>query len=197
MDSSLSHQRHLLLQIEQGNEEAFAELYKLYVPALSTFLTSLTHSSAITDELMQDIFLQVWLNRDKLSTIVHPKAWVFKVATNITYNFLRRKITERKILDNSGSFLITAQEGAEDSFYTRQLFSAVSEAVNQLTPQRKKIYLLSREGGLTIPEIAEKLSLSPSTVKNTLVASLEHIRNYLKSNGFNISMLSILFLKTL
>jgi len=197
MDSLLSHQRNLFLQIEQGNEEAFAELYALYVPVLSSFLTSLTHSSSITDELIQDTFLQVWLNRDKLSTIVHPKAWIFKIATHITYNFLRRKITERKILDHSDVFLLTTQVGVEESYYTRQLFHAVSEAVNQLTPQRKKIYLMSREGGLTIPEIAQKLGLSHSTVKNTLVTSLEYIRNYLKSNGFNISMLSILFLKTL
>jgi hypothetical protein len=83
MDSSLSHQRNLFLQIEQGNEEAFAELYKLYVPALAILVR------------------------------------------------------------------------------------------------------------------AQKLGLSHSTVKNTLVTSLEHIRNFLKSNGFNISMLSILFLKTL
>ena len=194
MDSSLSHQRHLLLQIEQGNEEAFAELYKLYVPALSTFLTSLTHSSAITDELIQDTFLQVWLNRDKLSTIENPKAWLFKIASHITYNFLRRKITERKILDQSDGFLIATQEGVEDVYYTRQLFRAVNEAVNHLSPQRKKIYLLSREGGLTIPEIAQKLGLSHSTVKNTLVTSLEQIRNYLKSKGFDVIILSILFM---
>lgn len=195
--TELSHsvEKALFLQISEGNEAAFEELYRLYVPRLSVFLFRLSQSRAITDELIQETFLQLWLQRDKLADVDYPKAWIFRIASNITYNYLRRLMTEEKVLARA-SWLHEPGPGdhPEDILYVHQLKRAIREAVSQLSPQRRKIYELSREGGMTIPEIAQQLGLSPNTVKNTLVASLQSIREYLQENGYPIAWFIICLL---
>jgi RNA polymerase sigma-70 factor (ECF subfamily) len=71
----------------------------------------------------------------------------------------------------------------------------IGEAVAQLPMQAKRIYLLSREKGMKIPEIAAELSLSPSTVKNSLVRSLQTIRNYLQQAGHLLPFLLLWLLE--
>ena len=185
-DEILNNEKLLLLLIADGDEVAFTTLYRLYVPRLASFLNGLTHAPQVTDELIQETFLQLWLHRDKLPEVEQPKAWVFRIAANITYNFLKRKLVEKKALGSLTYNVNQDPKMADEKLYLNQLLNTLKEAVDQLTPQRKKIYLLSRETGMTIPEIAEKMQLSNSTVKNTLVTSLKQIREHLRHNGFTI-----------
>lgn len=192
------NETELMLRISEGDEASFTLLYHHYVPQLSAFLQRLTHSPAIADELVQETFLQIWINRDKLPSVEQPRAWIFRIAANITYNFLKRRITERNILEKMSSGIPMYQPSmVEESLHLRQLKESIKEAVNGLTPQRKKIYQLSREGGMSIPEIAERLGLSPNTVKNTLVTALQQIRDFLSNKGFFICwiILALLFFK--
>lgn len=98
-------------------------------------------------------------------------------------------------------------EGVDDEVYSipdlntiqtiriNEIKKLVAQAVAQLSEQRKRIYLLSRNEGMTIPEIALALQISPNTVKNALVISLKQIREYLARHGYTLSVLAILFLK--
>jgi RNA polymerase sigma-70 factor (ECF subfamily) len=180
-------EKTLFLRIAEGSEAAFEELYRLYVPQLSSFLQRLSHSGTATDELIQETFLQVWLHRDKLPDIEHPKAWVYRIASNITFNYLNRLLTGERILATIGNKPETAHNDVEETLHLNELKNAVAEAVSLLSPQRKKVYLLSREAGMTIPEIAGQLGLSASTVKNTLVSSLQFIREFLLKQGYHVS----------
>lgn len=190
-DENLNNEKLLLLRIADGDEVAFTALYRLYVPRLASFLNGLTHAPEVTDELIQETFLQVWLHRDKLPQVEQPKAWVFRIAANITYNFLKRKLVEKKVICKLAHSDNKYSKAADEKLYLNQLLNTLKEAVDQLTPQRKRIYQLSREKDMTIPEIAAMMQLSNSTVKNTLVTSLKQIRDYLHQNGFTIGCLLI------
>lgn len=191
-------EKALLIRISEGNEAAFEELYRLYVPQLATYLQRLSQSGTVVDEMIQETFLQVWLHRDKLPAVEHPKAWVFRIASNITFNYLKRVLTAEKVIRESGERWRNNQslagKEAEDILYVQQLRRAIGRAVSRLSPQRKKVYQLSREGGLTIPEIAGQLGLSANTVKNTLVSSLQFIRESLEQEGYAISLFLILLI---
>jgi RNA polymerase sigma-70 factor (ECF subfamily) len=177
-------ERTLFLRIAEGSEAAFTDLYRSYVPLLSSYLTRLTRSRTTVDELIQETFLQIWLQRDKLPEVEFPRAWIFRIASNITFNYLKRLLTEEKARTAVNNSPVADRNEVEEAFYLQQLLNAIGEAVSQLSPQRKKVYQLSREAGMTIPEIADHLGLSVSTVKNTLVSSLQFIRESLLQKGY-------------
>lgn len=191
-DLSLYHEKALIFKISEGDEEAFEELYRLYTPRLSSFLQGLTHSSDTTNDLIQETYLQIWLHRDKLIVVEHPKAWIFRTAANITFNYLKRKVSERNILNALSNSRTMHVEPTEEYVQLQQLKKFIKKGIDQLSPQRKKIYLLSREAGFTIPKIAHHLNLSESTVKNTLVTALQEMRDYLCKNGFKIGLILII-----
>jgi RNA polymerase sigma-70 factor (ECF subfamily) len=107
---------------------------------------------------------------------------VYTIAVNEFHQFLRKEAAEhrrRKILEQKGVVSLT-----EGGMRLMEIREALLHAVDELSPQRQKVYWLSREEQLTIPEIADKLRLSSSTVKHTLMAALNGIREYLEKAGF-------------
>jgi RNA polymerase sigma-70 factor (ECF subfamily) len=165
----------------EGDEKAFTDLFNLFLPKLYPFILKLTRSESVVEEIIQETFIKVWLNRDKLAEIENPGGWVFTVAANKCYDHLRA----RALKDNL--FVSAADEPAGSNsthewLDLKELKRLIELAVNDLPEQRKKIYLMSRDQGKTIPEIADALQLSPHTVKNTLVISLKFIREYLTRN---------------
>jgi RNA polymerase sigma-70 factor (family 1) len=194
MQNNPANDHALLSLIAEGDEKAFAALYRLYVPQLLPFINSLVRSDAVADEIIQETFLRIWIGRDKLTNIEEPRAWVFRIAANISYTHLRRTIKERSIIKSIANSQIREEDEVQDLAQASEMAALIRQAIDQLPAQRKKIYRLSREKGMTIPEIAEALGLSKSTVKNTLVTSLQSIREYLRENGYEVpAVITVLF----
>src|SRR6185436_18672107 len=122
---------------------------------------------------IQEVFLRLWMNRDRLAEINNPRGWIFRISANICYTWLKRKITERNIVQAMEVVESTDDETGAENVDTRILVKEIREAVNALPPGRKKIYQMSREQGMSISEIGEELDLSTQTVKNTLTKSLQ------------------------
>lgn len=195
----MPNEKLLFTQIATGSEQAFTTLFNIYLPKLYPSIKKFSKSEAATKEIVQETFLRVWLNRDKLEAIDNPGGWLFKVAMNECYSYMRKQLQHDKFfttLTEDTELTATAYEWVD----TRELNRLVQEAVELLPAQRKKIYQLSRAQGKTIPEIAEALHLSPNTVKNALVTALQFIRNYLEQHGdiilligFHLFMNKIIF----
>lgn len=186
----------LLLLIAEGNEKAFTALYRLYVPQLTPFVAGITKSEVMVDEVIQEVFLRLWMSRDKLSQVRSAKAWIFKITANICYTWLTRLIVERKVKGIVEEKTIIEDISLEQNLHLKELVTTIREAVNELTPQRKKIYLMSREQGISLPEIAEQLGLTERTVKNTITTSLQQVREHLQKKGYLISIILLILIGT-
>jgi DNA-directed RNA polymerase specialized sigma24 family protein len=153
----------LLFQLTaEGDEKAFSALFNLFLPKLYPSIIKLTKSESSVQEIIQETFIQVWLNRDKLADMENPGGWIFRVASNKCYDHLRTRALNDKL------FVAMAGEPGE--------------GVNA-THERMDSKELKHHIGMTIPEIAAALQLSPNTVKNALVISLKFIREYLAKHG--------------
>ncbi len=187
-------EKTLLLQVADGDEKAFKQLFELYGKLLYPFLFRTVKSKASAEELIQETMLKVWLNRDRLPSIDHPRKWIFKIASNIAYTGLQRHLLEERII----SELKERQQGYEDpeqKYALNELKRHVQEAVNQLPTERRRIYLLSREAGMSREEIADQLNISPKTVKNTIYSALKDIREHLEKAGYVLPLFCIGFIK--
>lgn len=178
----LVHDKELFRLIAAGDEAAFRRLFHIYVPKLLPTVQHLTKNAAITEDILQEAFLKLWLNRDKLPEIDNPRSWLLKIVYYQCFSYLRRQSIHDKALGVIAERQ-APETGMEDEMAFNTLLRVVNEAVQQLPPQAKRIYQLSREKGLKIGEIAEQLNISPNTVKNSLVRSLQSIRQYIERAG--------------
>jgi RNA polymerase sigma-70 factor (family 1) len=178
--------KELFQLISEGNESAFRLLFRRYVPELRPLILHLTKVSAVTDDIIQETFLRLWISRDKLVEIENPHSWLLRIVFHQSFSYLRKQAVHHKVMDAISTHAAAEEQisTTEESMIYHSMLKQVSMAAAQLPPQAKRIYLLSRDQGLKIPEIARELSISPNTVKNSLVRSLQFIRKQLELSGY-------------
>ncbi|MBO9730759.1 MAG: sigma-70 family RNA polymerase sigma factor [Chitinophaga sp.] len=183
----------LFQRISEGDEGAFGVLFNTAMQSLEPFIQKMVKSPENAKEVIQATFLRVWLSRDKLTDIDYPKAWLYKVAANECYTYLRKEATEYRLRE---AVITVADEIDTPSrqLSLKELHVLIEEAVQLLSPQRRRIFQMSRNKGMKIPEIATELDLSPHSVKNALVFSLKSIREHLRRYGHTIPLVYLLFI---
>lgn len=175
--------------ISMGDEQAFRQYYDRYAPRLIPFLERLTRNTAIVEELIQETFLSIWMSRDKLATVAHPTTWTFQVASNVSISWLRKHLKVQlahEELSATDAGQAPAQDESDQLLRVHEIKGIIQKAIDGLSPQRQLIYVLSRDKGFTIPDVAQYLNLSPHTVKNALVKALAEIRTQLKNAGYHL-----------
>jgi RNA polymerase sigma-70 factor (ECF subfamily) len=167
-----------------------------YAPQLVFIINGVFKSNYVTDEIIQEIFMRVWFNREKLSAIDEPRNWILRVAANVCYTFLKRVMIENKIKNTIRQETYYNNNEVAETVQAYTLASDIHHAIKSLTPEQKIVYQLSREKGLTVPEIAEELSLSPNNIRGLLSSSLEDVQDFLHRKGhlFCLLLAPVLFL---
>lgn len=172
----------LLAEVAKGNEDAFASLVHRLYKKLFPITVSLIKSETEADDILQEVFLKIWLHRSTLTSLENPVGWVYTIVANTASNQLRSKIRrELKIKTFSSQSAIT--EEIEDEIDVKFTQSLIDEAVNLLPQKRKLVFVLSKKEGLSRKEIADRLHISENTVRNQLVEALQFIRDHLKYKG--------------
>lgn len=179
----MDKERTLIHKIVEGDEQAFSVLFFKYLPVLHIFASKFTKSDDAAEEIIQDAFLRVWLNRDKLAEVENVKAYLYKYVANESLSYLRKKLKEERVVDAFMAKQPDSHNNTIETINLNEVTRIIAVAIDKLPEQRKNIYQLSRRDGKTIPEIAEILHISPSTVKNSLVIALKSIRTHLDQHG--------------
>ena len=176
-------EKELLTEISGGNEKAFRTLFSGYYKQLFNYIFSFIKSRQIAEELVMDVFLKIWLGRDIIPQIEKFDAFLFRVAHNKSIDFLRSAARDPKFQDLLWEQIQLVNDVQADSSILLQEYEAkLREVVFLLSPQRKKVYQLSREQDMTHDQIAVQLKLSKNTVNNHIVDAQRFIRTYLSKN---------------
>jgi RNA polymerase sigma-70 factor (family 1) len=183
------NEKELLLRTAAGDQNAFSTLFYHYHQELAEYVYRLTRSLPMTEEIVQDTFIKLWMKKEQLSEVQDFRSWLFTISRNHTFNCLRdmaRKAVQQRAWisqeigqarDHADS--IPQGEGPDREYY----FTLIEEAVGRLSPQQQKIYLLSRRDGLKYEEIAERLQLSRNTVKRHMSLALHTIVSYVRAHA--------------
>jgi len=159
-----------------GNHEAYKSLFMKYFPKVKYFIAHLVKSEAIAEELAQDIFMKIWENRSRLSSLQSFNSYIYRMAKNISLNHLEHKHIEQLYLENYDG---ETAFSTEEDLYAKEMELLEQLTVNNMPPQRKAIYEMSRKKGYKNDEIATELGISKKTVENHINLALKEIRKTL------------------
>lgn len=167
---------------KSDDELAFELLFRKYYLRLCGFANKFIANAAESEEIVQDVFLNIWNKRDQLNLKSEIKPYLFKSVQNLCYNFLEH----RKVADNYYAVIELVYKNQAEEFNTYESvlyneFQTKSEAaIESLPDQCKKIFRMSREEGLKYIEIAEKLGISVKTVETQMSRALSKLKVELK-----------------
>lgn len=175
------NEKELILAVKSGSEEAFKQLYDLWVSKLYRFVFQYLKSEEATDDVIQDTFLRIWTIRNQLKIEKSFKAYLFTIA----YHFLLKEI---KRLYNNPSMeeyveylnKETEQKGENEEIIDYDSFTeALRKAKQHLSPRQREIFELNKEQGMSVNEIAKELGITEQVVRNQLSTVLKILRNEL------------------
>lgn len=189
------NERELLQRVAVGDQDAFARIFETYRQGLYTYLLRITKSEVVAEDILVDVFMKLWVGREMLVRIENLDGFLHKVAYNKAMDFFKTTARHARLQQVYAQRISgQAEPTQEDWLIDEECRRIFQEAVNQLPPQRKLIYTLSREQGLTHEEIAQALHLSRNTVKSTIMAANRSISEYLQKFYPGNAALSCLFL---
>ncbi len=182
----------LIKKIKTGDKDAFERLFLKFYDPLCNFAWRYVHSVHISEELVQDVFLNVWESRERLDPDKNIKSYLYKAVRNKVLNYLKHKdVAEKynKQIDWLNSVDISQMHDFDEQ---SEFIEAAQEAIEDLPEGARRIYKLSRKDGLSYQEIADVLDISVRTVESQMSRALEKLRNSLSEY---LSSYSSLYLK--
>ncbi|MDB5088477.1 MAG: hypothetical protein JWR09_2471 [Mucilaginibacter sp.] len=173
------NEKMLLCQIATGDQRSFAIIFAHYTKIIYPFALKLTRSSDLAEEILQEVFLKVWINRENLVKVENFGAYLNRITRNHSYNVIRRIAHEALVSYELSKQMTEEVNNTENDIIYRDLQQTLNNAVCHLTPQQKLIYTLCHQDGLKYNEVARRLNISPSTVHTHMKLALKLIRKYL------------------
>jgi RNA polymerase sigma-70 factor (family 1) len=180
--------RALFMQISAGDEKAFRAIFELYKIELFSLAVRLTKSQVIAEEIIQEVFISLWISREHLVKVEEPASYIYRILFNRIGNYLKKEANQQRLIKAAMQFRQSSSNATEQVVDVHETQRLITLAVGQLPPQQKMVYKLSRQQGLNNGEIANQLNVSQHTVKTHLSKAMGFIRTYLE----DITMVTLL-----
>lgn len=169
-------------KVKSGDELAFELLFRKYYVQLCSFANKFTSNTAESEEIVQEVFLNVWKKREQLKLDQEIRPYLYKSVQNLCFNIVQH----RKVVDQYYAIIDIAYQNRVEDFDTYEsvlyhdLQDKVEEAISELPTECRRIFQMSRKEGLKYKEIADKLGISVKTVETQMGRALAKLKVELK-----------------
>lgn len=167
---------HQLKRIRKGDKKVFEELFHQYYPGMCSYAESLVKQSEVAEEIVQDVFFNIWKNREKLTIIKGWQGYLYRSVFNHSMMHLRKAKRELSLDEEWAGKYLEADEHPSEEMDAQELDAALVFALQALPVRTREIFHLSRFEGLKYREIAERLSISVKTVEANMGKALRAMR---------------------
>jgi len=169
-----------LRRLKQDDERAFDALFRHYSALVYRFAYSYLKSRPAAEEIVQECFIKIWEKRAQLREDMPLKGYLFTTAHHAVLNELRR---DQHHLRLHGQVAATGPTSVANEVEYQEMEALYLAALDRLPPKQREVFVLSRQQGLSYPEIAERQGVSVETVEAHIVQALKTLRKYFKLHG--------------
>jgi RNA polymerase sigma-70 factor (ECF subfamily) len=189
------NERELLVQLAEGDEYAFRQLYLAYFDGIYSAALAYTKVHEQAEDITQQVFLKIWEKRDSLIKVDKLESYLFIIARNAIFSQFAKLATQQKHLHHIRELFEEESGNPEVSLIHKQERALLERAVKQLSPRQQQAYRLSREKGFSYEEIAQAMNITKPTVREHMVNSMQSIREFLLVHRNQLISLLLFFLQ--
>lgn len=176
--TDISPHAHLVSRLRAGDAAAFTQVYTMYTEKLLGWAFNILQDREECMDIVQDVLLSVWLNRETLDIHTSLEGYLFTAVRNQVFKTIRHGKVRERVFEQIER-RIWGEAVAENGFAQRDLQARLAASIEDLPEKTREVYRLSREQNLSYQQIAELLSISPKTVEYHLSQALKKIRTSL------------------
>lgn len=165
---------YLVLAISERNDEsAFDELFRYYFPGLISFTSSILKNDEEAEEVVEDVFIKLWNNRNLLSTINNLSRYLYTATKHTAFNYLKK--SKRNITEEMGDELSFSLITPESRLINNENVKRIEDAINNLPSRCRLIFRLVKQEGMKYSEVAKLLDISERTVNAQMTIALSKL----------------------
>lgn len=173
----------LIQHVREGDNEAWEYITRKFYASLLNFIYGMVHERETAEELVQDVFVNFWVKRERLEITISLKSYLYRAARNHTLNFIKRRKFEQDYQQRLGRSMSFSKNETEDAFLFSELEKKLYAAIESLPEQRREIFRMSRFEEMTYKEIAEAMDIPVRTVHYQIGLALRDLRDMLKGHA--------------
>ncbi len=171
-------------RLRKGDKKSLDEIFALYAPKISRFAYSYLKDEEGAMDIVQEVFIKLWECRKSLQSGTKLEAFIYSVAKNTVLSLFRKKSTEAKYLTYLENSIVSNNSGVEEVTDFNFLQEQYLKLLPKIPFERRSIFLMSREEGLSNKEIAERKGISVKTVENQMTKALAFLKKHLGNAGW-------------
>jgi RNA polymerase sigma-70 factor (family 1) len=173
-------EKEILEGLKKNNISAFNTLYSNFSKPLYLYLLQKLKDPDICNDVLQDLFVNIWEKRESLHIDTSLKAYLYQAARYKIIDIYRSDVQYQRYLADLAGYLMVDPVSITDRIDNRKKLQEIETVVNNMPERMREIFILSRFEHQTTRDIATKTNLSPQTVKNQISKALRLLRlNYI------------------
>jgi RNA polymerase sigma-70 factor (ECF subfamily) len=183
--------KYLVEMLKLGDNRAFSVLYDKYWDVLYKITIRKTSSREAAEELIQDLFMSLWVRRHSLQIEKSFQVYIFSAIKYLIINHKKSEVIKRKHRENIPN--VISMSVVEEEVSYKELNQAFEREVKKMPSKYQNVFLMRKSEGLSFKEISQKLEIPLSTVEKHMSKAKNMLRNNLREYAASLIFLSQYF----
>lgn len=193
MKLNTQQEQEAVRKLKRGDTQAFTRLFYAYENRLFGYSASLLPDKKDAEEIVQEVFYQLWKNRERLDENKNFKSLLFTITKRIVYKQIRKCARQLVYQQEQAEEMEVSWSATEDLYQYHELETNIHKIVESMSLKRKQVFMMSRFQGMNNQEIASQLNISLSTVENHINKALRILKKELSRYDSQLLMFLLFF----
>jgi RNA polymerase sigma-70 factor (family 1) len=191
---TISNTEEIIRRLKKDDKSAVDDLFSYYYPRLYHFSKSILKIENDIDDILQEVFIKIWLNRQKITNPETFNAYIFTITKNEVLNLIRNRLKDQAFKDELFLRSVAEEFQIKNQLEFDEIKTEIDKIVTGLPEKRQQVFILSRTEGLSNKEIAQQLNISEKTVEDHITHAIKYIKTEMKEMGIISLLYFYLFL---